>query len=157
MRLNLPALIGVLPLAMLGACATHHASPAPPAGLVYSCHVPGSSDISEAEIAFNGQGYQPGNVVLTAGGEAPRSTARLTFAGREHEMMADWSYLGMRYRSTEPIESGRVLVWTADGEDARILNAPIAGEGGETEIASCTRKRSVDGAADSDHGDTHHR
>ena len=155
MRLNLPA---VLTLALLGACATPNAGPAPPNGLLYSCRTPGSADISEALITFNGQGYQPGNVVRSEAGERPRSTAMLTFAGREYEMMADWAYLGMRYRSMEPVEAGRALVWTADGEEARILSAPATGEGGEAEIANCTRKRSVDGAeADTGHGDTHHR
>ena len=156
MRLHLPALPGLPALALLGACATHH-SPVPTEGLIYSCHTPGSTDVSEAMIVFNGQGYQPGNVVLAAGGAAPRSTARLTFAGREHELMADSTYLGMRYRSTEQSESGRTLVWVSDGEDARILSVPISGQGGEVEIANCTRKRSVDGATDGEHGDTHPR
>ena len=67
----------------------------------------------------------------------------------------------MRYRSLEPIESGRVLVWAADGEDAHILSAPEQADGEETELASCTRQRHVAGAPvpDEHHGaeDTHHR
>ena len=161
MRLNLPSATALMPLALLGACASHHSGPEPVEGLVYECRTPGSTDVSEALIVFNGQGYQPGNVVLTADGEAPRSTARLTFAGREHDLRAGWTYLGMRYRSVEPIESGRVLVWAADGENAHILSAPEQADGEETELASCTRQRHVAGAPvpDEHHGaeDTHHR
>lgn len=158
MRLNLSAVSGLLPLALLSACATHHESAAAPAGLVYECRSGAGTDVSEAMIVFNGQGYQPGNVVRTSAGEVPRSTATLWFRGREHALMADWSYLGLRYRSMEPFEGGRALVWTAEAEDARILSVPAAGDGAETELAVCTRKREPDGGhGGSNHRDTHRR
>lgn len=162
MRLNLPAATALLPLALLGACATHHAGPAPVEGLVYDCRTPDGASAGIARILFNRQGYQPAGRVVTPGAEpAPRSKATLWFRNREHELEASWTYLGMRYRSLAPIEPGRLLVWTADGEDAHILSVGEQQDGDETELASCTRRRHVEGAHVGDaHGgaeDTHHR
>ena len=158
MRLNLVAAAGLLPLALLASCAGRPIAPTPPAGLLYSCRT-AAGDQSEALIVFNGQGYQPGNVVRTAAGELPRSTATLTFAGRDYDLMADWTDLGMRYRSVEPVEGARALVWTADGEDARLATVPISEAGGEAaELASCVRKRTLDAAqAHAEGSSPHHR
>ena len=160
MRLNLPAAIALLPPALLGACATHHSGPAPIQGLVYDCRAPDGSSAGPARILFNGQGYQPaGSVVMPGARPAPRSTATLWFADHRHELMAGWTYLGMRYRSVAP-EHGRAIIWAADGEEARILSA-VEQHADETELAHCTRRRQVAGAhAPEAHGgadDTHHR
>ena len=164
MRLNLPAATGLLPLALLGACAAGHAGPvaAPVEGLVYDCRSPEGASAGTARILFNGQGYQPAGRVVTPGGRAtPRSTATLWYGNREYALAAGWTYLGMRYRSIAPFEPGRLLVWAADGEDARILSAPEQESGDETEVAICTRRRHVAGAhAREGHqgaDDTHHR
>lgn len=161
MRLNLPAVAGLLPLALLCACATHHSGPQPIQGLVYDCRTPDGASAGSARIQFNGQGYQPaGQVAMPGEAPRPRSTATLWFHGRSHELAADWTYLGMRYRSMRP-QDGHALIWAADGEEARILSAPDQSGGTETELASCTRRRHVAGAASEDgHGgtdDTHHR
>lgn len=160
MRLNLPAAAGLLPIAMLGACATHHLVPPPP-GLAYACRTAAGAPAGDAIILFNGQGYQPGNVVRApdagAGArELPRSTARLWFGGHDYEMMADWSEFGLRYRTIGPVVDNRALLWAADGEDARILSVPPNEAGPETELASCTRKRSLDGAHPPGHGEPAH-
>ncbi len=164
MRLNLPAATSLLPLALLGACATHHAGAVagPVDGLVYDCRSPDGASAGTARILFDGQGYQPaGRVVTPDGRVAPRSTATLWYGNREHALAAGWTYLGMRYRSIAPFEPGRFLVWAADGEDARILSAPEQESGDETEVASCTRRRHVGGthAQEGRQGadETHHR
>lgn len=160
MRLHLPIATGLLPLALLGGCATHHAGPEPVEGLVYDCRAPDGANAGLARILFNGQGYQPaGSVIVGGTAPAPRSTATLWFANREHALKAGWTYLGMRYHSVAP-EQGRTVIWAADGEEARILSAAEE-QGDETELASCTRRRHVDGAQTQEaHGgaeDTHRR
>ncbi|HEY0325850.1 MAG TPA: hypothetical protein VGC46_07735 [Allosphingosinicella sp.] len=160
MRLNLPAATALLPLALLGACATHDPGPAPVEGLVYDCRAPDGASAGTARIRFNGQGYQPaGSVMMPGAAPAPRSTATLWFADHRHELMAGWTYLGMRYRSAAPGQ-GRAIIWAADGEEARILSG-VEGHDDETELAHCTRRRQVAGAhapeAHEGADDTHHR
>lgn len=143
MRPNLPTAACLLPLALLSACATHRSGPEPIQGLVYDCRSPGGAGAGEARIEFDGQGYQPaGSVVIQGAAPAPRSVATLWFADRQHELKADWAYLGMRYRSISA-QQGPAIIWAADGEDARILSEE---HGHEAEIASCTRRRLVAGA-----------
>lgn len=143
MRLNLPAAAGLLPMSLLGACATHHSGPEPVQGLVYDCRAADGASAGEARIQFNGQGYQPaGSVALPGATPAPRSTATLWFSNLQHELKADWAYLGMRYRSPAA-EQVPAIIWAADGEEARILSEE---HGAETELASCTRRRQVAGA-----------
>lgn len=161
MRRYLPAAAGLMPLVLLAACATRHSGPEPIQGLVYDCRAPDGADAGSARIQFNGQGYQPAGRVEMPGAEpSPRSTATLWFHDRRHELEADWTYLGMRYRSLAP-EAGSAIIWAADGEEARILLAPGHGDSAETELASCTRRRHVAGAdAGTTHDgadDTHHR
>jgi hypothetical protein len=158
MRLNLSAAAGLLPLAVLGGCATHHAGPDPVQGLVYDCRAADVANAGEARILFNGQGYQPaGSVMVPGATPGPRSTATLWFANHQYELKADWAYLGMRYRSIGS-EQGPVIIWAADGEEARILSQE---DGEDTELASCTRRRQVAGAraeqVQDGADDTHHR
>lgn len=158
MHLNLAAAAGLVPLALLGGCATHQAGPEPVQGLVYDCRPSDGGSAGEARILFNGQGYQPaGSVMVPGAAPGPRSTATFWFANRRYDLKADWAYLGMRYRSIGS-EQEPAIIWAADGEEARILSED---HGEEAELASCTRRRQVvgTGAEQVEHGadDTHHR
>lgn len=132
-----------LPL-LLGACAGHRANYGMSEGLTYSCSA------GPARVVYNDQGYLPGSGVRTIGtaagqapAQAPRSTARLWYGGREYRLMADWAETGLRYRSIEPVSDSHVLLWWADGESAWIGEAPLARGGGERRLAECSRDRTV--------------
>lgn len=151
-------MLGVLPV--LGACAGHQGGYALPAGLTYRCAG------QPAMVVYNGQGYLPGNSVRTpyataAGQEpmqAPRSTARLWYGGRQYQMMADYAETGLRYRSVEPVSDTHALIWTADGESAWVGEIPVVRGAAERRLAECTRIRAVgpaDRTSDSGHGAAH--
>jgi hypothetical protein len=126
-------------LAALAGCAGGHRPTIVPAGLTYDCST------GPAMIVFNGGGYLPDGTVRhqdKAGAvrQVPRSTALLTFAGREHRMIAEAAENGLRYRSEEAVEGGRYLVWTSGADDARLIavSGDAPAEQG-TEISTCTR------------------
>lgn len=150
------AIFSVALLAALAACASPYYS-YPPAGIPYACAG------QPARIVYNDHGFLPGLTYREpyVGNEArprPRSTARLTYNGRDYQMVADWAvFEGIRYRSAEPYSETHDLVWEAQGESAAIGELPVR-EGGEMrELARCTRIRSVQAAAaDARRGDAPH-
>lgn len=138
--------IALLALAGLAGCAEHQAAYGLPAGLTYRC------DGQPAMIAYNGQGYLPGNSARmpylgAEGAQQPRATAQLSFGGRQFAMMADWAESGLRYRSIEPHSDTHALVWTAAGETAVVSEIPVRQGAGERRLAECVRVREVSGAA----------
>lgn len=125
--------------ALLAAGCDHHAELAGPAGLPYAC-----ADGRAARIVYDG-------------GDPNRMPARLTFDGREYELMPDAAMSGLRYRSEGGLAPGRGLIWSAEGDEA-VLSAfaldPASGEG-EREIVRCTRLREGEAAPPAGHGEDH--
>lgn len=164
MRPTIRATAALGAVVALGACAGHHAGHALPAGLTYLCAG------QPAMVVYNGHGYLPGTTARTpylpASGEdyrqAPRATAQLSLGGRHYDMMADWAFEGLRYRSVEPYNATHALVWSAAGETARVSEVAIQRDQaerdqaernqGERDLATCTRVRTVDSATA--HGDS---
>lgn len=147
MRLKLVGVTGLALLPAIAGCGGQYVKHALPVGLTYDCGG------QPAIVAYNGQGYLPGNSVRTPYTgiaqelvQAPRATAKLWYGGREYRMMADLAENGLRYRSVEPVSDTHALVWAADGESASISEVPVMRTAEERRVADCTRTRTVAGA-----------
>lgn len=102
-----------------------------PDGLAYDCGEEG-----KAYIQFGGGGYLPGETALAKGNvfnptqqarSRMRSTAKLAFAGGVHDLIAEWTGGGLRYRSEVPYKGDDYLVWTV-GSPAWTLGGPAPEE-----------------------------
>jgi len=104
----------------LSACAGggHHGHG--PAGIPYLC-----GDGQPARITYEGGGYYP------------RATAELNWVGGIVHLAATPPTYGLRYQ--EPGDQRPVLVWSARGEEAWLVE--LAADFSEREIARCTRVR----------------
>jgi membrane-bound inhibitor of C-type lysozyme len=118
-----PGVRAILPIpiiaASLAGCATHLEGHGP-GGMPYAC-----------------SGGRTARVTYEGGGWFVRARARLLFEGRTIELEATPPTYGLRYASAHG--EGPVLVWTARGEEAWLTELA---DGGEREIARCTRIRS---------------
>lgn len=133
---------------LVAACAGGPRAALVPEGLAFDCE-PGGA----ATIAFNGGGYLPDSSLWGTSDkgeriQVPRSTARLTYGGRTHDLIAQIAPSGLSYRSAAPGDDGRYLVWTTGGDDAptgaedavlALRSDPQAGPPVEQEIARCRR------------------
>lgn len=115
-----------LALAVLAGCAGPMKSKVPD-GLAYDC-----GDKGKAYIHFGGGGYLPGQTALAKGNvfnpaQQPRprdrSTAILSLAGGKHDLVAEWSEGGLRYRSVVPFEGGDYLIWTIGHDRKDVVRA----------------------------------
>jgi len=125
----------VLAGAALASC-DHHEEIAGPAGLPYAC-----ADGRAARIHYDG-------------GDPNRMPARLSFDGREFEMAPDPAMSGLRYRSETGLAPGHGLVWSAEGDEAALIEVPLdpAATAGEREILRCARVREGETAPAEAHG-----
>jgi hypothetical protein len=98
-----------------------------PDGLAYDCGAHG-----KAYIQFGGGGYLPGGTALAKGNiwnpaqqarPRDRSTAKLTFREGVHDLIAEWSEGGLRYRSEVPFEDGDYLIWTIGHDRKEVIQA----------------------------------
>jgi hypothetical protein len=102
---------------LAAACGRGHVETHVPAGLAFECDVGGP-----LTIQFNGGGYQPEMSVraLSDGRPSqervPRSTAQLSYEGKELLMLPEWTESGLRYRSQQPYDGRHYLIWTQRGE-----------------------------------------
>jgi hypothetical protein len=122
-------------LAAATACAGPPYEPRPQ-GMVYQCGG------EQASIVYDRRGYLPGLTVPEKGQLRPRSTATLTWQGRETALMGDWTVEeGLRYRSEQPYDFDNVLVWEAQGENAYLSLLPVRDDREPRLLARCERIR----------------
>lgn len=136
------ALAAIAAAASVAACA-HHEEPGGPGGLAYAC-----ADGRPARIFYEG------------GGDPARGRARLLFDGRSFDMTAAPAMTGLRYISEAGLTGGHRLIWSAEGEDSALVEAPAdPAASGEREIVRCTRSREEGAetqAEDQPHGSDPH-
>ena len=104
-------------LALLAGCAGGPMKSKVPDGLAFDC---GGAE-KKAYIQFGGGGYLPGQTALAKGNvwnpaqqarPRMRSTARLHFEKGVHDLVAEWTEGGLRYRSEVPFSGDKYLVWS---------------------------------------------
>lgn len=136
-----PAAAALALFALPAACSSHHVESAGPAGLPFAC-----ADGRAARIFYEGAGE--------------RARARLVFDGRTFKMAAAPAMTGLLYVSRKGLTPGRTLIWSAEGDEARLSDSATdrAGVAEEHEIVRCRRIR--EGHADAPPGeampDDHH-
>jgi hypothetical protein len=125
---------------LLASCGGGPRTEPAPLGISYLC----SGEI--LTIIYNDGGFVPGTSArprsTTNASNVPRSRARLSFRGSEHQLIADETFEDLRY-----VEEGgqERLAWTARGETAEL--AQLTAGGGESPLARCSRVRSPGEAA----------
>lgn len=86
-------------------------------GLAYDC----GGTMGKAYIQFGGGGYLPGETALAKGNvwnpaqqarPRLRSTAKLYLEKGAHDLIAEWSEGGLRYRSEVPFAGDNYLIWS---------------------------------------------
>lgn len=119
-----PAAAVLAPFALVAACSGHHVESAGPAGLPYAC-----ADGRAARIYYEGAGE--------------RARARLVFDGRTFKMEATPAMSGLLYVSQKGLAPGPGLIWSAEGDEARLSESATDGAGvaEEQEIVRCSRIR----------------
>jgi hypothetical protein len=109
-------------LALLAACTGPMKSKVPD-GLAFDC----GKDLGKAYLRFGGGGYLPGETAVgkdhrwdpkEQAGPRLRSTAKLTLGENSHDLVAEWTQGGLRYRSKATYRDGEYLIWSlASNED----------------------------------------
>lgn len=108
---------GAVGLALVAGCAGSPMKSKVPEGLAFDC---GGAD-RKAYIAFGGGGYLPGETALAKGNDwnpaqqarpRMRSTAKLHFEKGVHDLVAEWTEGGLRFRSEVPFSGSHYLIWS---------------------------------------------
>ena len=120
-----PWAASALALLFVSACTGPMKSKVPD-GLAYDCGA-----VGKAYISFGGGGYLTGETAVgkddrwdakEQAGPRLRSTAKLALGETKHDLIAEWTQNGLRYRSKAPLQGDEYLIWSlaADqGADTR--------------------------------------
>jgi len=109
-------------LGLLAACTGPMKSKVPD-GLAFDC----GKDLGKAYLRFGGGGYLPGETAVGTdhrwdpkeqAGPRLRSTGKLMLGENSHDLVAEWTQGGLRYRSKAPYRDDEYLIWSlASNED----------------------------------------
>ena len=117
----------------LTAGCQHHDEAVGPAGLPYAC-----ADGRAARIYYDG-------------GDPNRMPARLSFEGGEFTLYPVPALNGLRYATATGLAPGRNLVWTAEGDEAMLIDvAADPAVADQRMIVRCARVRAGETAAPDD-------